>query len=192
MGLFPYAKNCGMRMRRECRERVPRHRLQRKSLVSNPGMHHGTCVTHVRRCMSGSLTRVGGENVPGIPGACTIRDFTYLARGLWFILCLYSCITRSIKVHITYLEFDFMQWHTSAWHWRIKWKDHETISSGKHPSNSYIRHLFDTYCSQITNCFFSFTDDSFESTIYFQERNESSCNQPPIVFCRSILHLERT
>ena len=26
--------------------------------------------------MSGSLTRVGGENVPGIPGACTTRNFT--------------------------------------------------------------------------------------------------------------------
>ena len=44
--------------------------LQRKSLVSDPGMHHGTCVTHVPWCMSGSLTRCGRENVPGIPGAC--------------------------------------------------------------------------------------------------------------------------
>ena len=33
-------------------------------------MHHGTCVTHVPWCMSGSLTCGGGENVPGIPGAC--------------------------------------------------------------------------------------------------------------------------
>ena len=48
----------------------PRRRLQRKLLVSDPGMHHGTCVTHVPWCMSGSLTRHGGENVPGIPSAC--------------------------------------------------------------------------------------------------------------------------
>ena len=48
----------------------PRRRIQRKLLVSDPGMHHGTCVTHVPWCMSGSLTRSGGENVPGIPGAC--------------------------------------------------------------------------------------------------------------------------
>ena len=48
----------------------PTHRLQRKPLVSDPGMHHGTCVTHVPWCMSGSLTCGGGENVPGIPGAC--------------------------------------------------------------------------------------------------------------------------
>ena len=52
-----------------------------KPLVSYPGMHHGTCVTHVPWCMSGSLTRGDGENVPGIPGACAIRNFAYLVRG---------------------------------------------------------------------------------------------------------------
>ena len=61
----------------------PHRRIQRKSLVSDPGMHHGTCVTHVPWCMSGSLTRGVGENVPGIPGACATRNFTYLARGPW-------------------------------------------------------------------------------------------------------------
>ena len=48
----------------------PRRRFQRKLLVSDPGIHHGTCVTHVPWCMSGSLTCGDGENVPGIPGAC--------------------------------------------------------------------------------------------------------------------------
>ena len=48
----------------------PRRRFQRKPLVSDPGMHHGTCVTHVPWCMSGSLTCGDGEIVPGIPGAC--------------------------------------------------------------------------------------------------------------------------
>ena len=68
-------------MRRGYRERFPRHWLQRKPLVNDPGMHHGTCVTHVSWCMSGSLTSSGGENAPSIPGACTTRNFTYLARG---------------------------------------------------------------------------------------------------------------
>ena len=72
-------------MRWECRERFPRHRLQKKPLVSNPGMHHGTCVTHVPWCMSGSLTHSCGENVPGIFGACATRNLTYLARGPWKI-----------------------------------------------------------------------------------------------------------
>ena len=48
----------------------PRRRFQRKSLVNDPGMHHGTCVTHVPWCMSGSFTCGDGESVPGIPGAC--------------------------------------------------------------------------------------------------------------------------
>ena len=48
----------------------PRGLLQRKPLVSDPGMHHDTCVTHVPWCMSVSLTCGGGENVPSIPGAC--------------------------------------------------------------------------------------------------------------------------
>ena len=61
----------------------PRRGLQRKPLVGDPGKHHSTCVTHVPWCMSGSLTRGGGENVPGIPGACATRNFAYLARGPW-------------------------------------------------------------------------------------------------------------
>ena len=84
--ILPDTENCGLRMRRECRERFPRHQLQRKPLVSDPGMHHDTCVTRVPRCISGSLTRGGGENVPGIPGACATRNVTYLARGPWDIL----------------------------------------------------------------------------------------------------------
>ena len=59
----------------------PRHRFQRKPLVSDPVMNHGTCVTRVPWCMSGSPTCSGGENVPGIPGACTTRNFAYLARS---------------------------------------------------------------------------------------------------------------
>ena len=65
-------------MHRECRGRFPRHRLQRKPLISDPGMHHGTCVTHMPWCMSGSLIRGGGENVLG-----AARYFTYLVRGPW-------------------------------------------------------------------------------------------------------------
>ena len=61
----------------------PCRRLRRKPLVSGPGMHHGTCVTHVPWCMSGSLTHGGGENVPGIPDACapTILPIWLEAHG---------------------------------------------------------------------------------------------------------------
>ena len=76
MGLLPDTYNCGLRMRRECRERNPRHRLKREPLVSEPSMHHGTCVTHMPWCMSGSLTRDGEENVPSIPCACVTSWIT--------------------------------------------------------------------------------------------------------------------
>ena len=82
-GLLPDTQNCELCMRRECRERFPRHWLQRKPLASDPDMHHGTCITHVPWCMSGSLTRDGGQNVPHIPGACATRNFTYMVRGPW-------------------------------------------------------------------------------------------------------------
>ena len=66
----------------------PRRRFQRKPIVSDPGMHHGTCVTHVPWCMSGSLTCGDGENVPGIPGACApaILRIWQEAHGPTFVL----------------------------------------------------------------------------------------------------------
>ena len=48
-------------------------------------------VTHVPWCMSGSLTRGGGENVPGIPGACATCNFTYLARGPCTLPMMHVC-----------------------------------------------------------------------------------------------------
>ena len=64
MGLSPDTQDCGLRMRRECQERFPHHRFQRKPPVSDPGMHHVTCVTHVPWCMSWLLTRSDGEMLP--------------------------------------------------------------------------------------------------------------------------------
>ena len=85
MCLLPDTQNWGLRMRRECQERFPRHWHQSKPLVSDPGMHHSMCVTHVPWCMSGSLTLGRGENVPGIPGACATRNFAYLVWGPWIV-----------------------------------------------------------------------------------------------------------
>ena len=70
-------------MRRECRERFLRHWFQRKPLVADPGMYHGTCVTW---CMSGSLIHGDGESVPGIPGAYATPNLTYLVRGPYKVL----------------------------------------------------------------------------------------------------------
>ena len=48
-------------MRREYRKRFPRHQLQRKRLVSDPGMHHNTCVTHIPWCRPGTDPRWRGK-----------------------------------------------------------------------------------------------------------------------------------
>ena len=70
----------------------PRRRFQWKLLVSDPGMHHGPCVTHVPWCMTGSLTCGDGENVPGIPGACApaILRIWQEAHGLNVHVCCSS------------------------------------------------------------------------------------------------------
>ena len=60
---------------------LPTSDLKGNPLVSDPGMHHGTFVTHVPWCMSGSLTRSGGKRFFDIPGTCATRNFMYLARG---------------------------------------------------------------------------------------------------------------
>ena len=80
-GLLPDTQNYRLRMRRECRERFPRHR----------GLAIQTCITARawRTCrdacrdrqLAVSLEVGDGENVPGIPGACTTRNFAYLVRG---------------------------------------------------------------------------------------------------------------
>ena len=68
--------------------------------VSDPDMHHGTCLTHVPWSMSGSLTsgffwsRVG-EKVPGTPGACATRTFKCLVRGPWLVCYLFVTVGRA-------------------------------------------------------------------------------------------------
>ena len=75
---YPIGKIAGCACAGNAGNIFPAHRLQRKSLVSHSGMHHGTCVTHVPWCMSVSLTRSGGETIPGV---CATPNFTYLVRG---------------------------------------------------------------------------------------------------------------
>ena len=107
-------------MRRECRERFPHHWFQRKPLVSDPGMHHGTCVTHVPWCMSGSLNRVGGKSDLCIPGSCATHNFTHLARGplcALYITCIYACIHMykhilTFKVLLTYFKILWSNYDT--------------------------------------------------------------------------------
>ena len=96
-----------------CRKRFPRPRLQRKPLVSDPGMYHGTCVTHVSWYMPESLTRGGRENVPGIHDACTTRNFAYLVRGQCTVLDLK--LTMSYFINMTLNTFPLI-WLCNSMH----------------------------------------------------------------------------
>ena len=81
MGFLPETYKCGLRMRRVYRERLLRHR----------GLAIPVCITARawRTCRDACRDRQlavsfevgGGENVPGIPGACAAHNFTYLVRG---------------------------------------------------------------------------------------------------------------
>ena len=57
--------------------------------VSDPDMHHGTCMTHLPWCIPGSLisgflwSRWRGKRSQH-SGACAIRNFTYLVKGPWY------------------------------------------------------------------------------------------------------------
>ena len=87
----------------------PRRRFQRKPIVSDRGMHHGTCVTHVPWCMSGSLTCGDGENVPGIPGACApviLRIWQEAHGGIWDLCnrCIHGPLTLPILVGPWYMK----------------------------------------------------------------------------------------
>ena len=115
MGLLPIA-GCA------CAEYVgnvfSRHRLHRRPLVSDPGMHHDTCVTHVPWCMSGSLTRGGRENVPGIPGACATRNLTYLARGPFkYSFVSYTHISPGCLTGTGPIRDDVIKWKHFSRYW---------------------------------------------------------------------------
>ena len=90
----------------------PRRRLQRKPLISEPDMHHGTIITHVPWCMSRSLTCGGGENVPGAYAPAIWRiwqDVHWVDRFImwhngycWigFLYILFDMLIKLIKLYI--------------------------------------------------------------------------------------------
>ena len=72
-------------------------------------MHHGTCVTHVPWCMSGSLTCGDGENVPGIPGACALAILRIWQEAHRVEKTLYGCTYCKICIIKISLVFIYCQ-----------------------------------------------------------------------------------
>ena len=83
-------------MRLECRERFPRHcGLAIPTYIT--ACASSTCRNACRdRSLSVSFEVGGEKNVPGIPGACEIRNFTYLGRGPCRYVFLYCLSTPRI------------------------------------------------------------------------------------------------
>ena len=90
MGLLPDTHHCYLRMRRECRVRF------------SPACAWYTCRDACRdRLLAVSFEVGGGENVPGIPGACATRNFAYLVRGPW---CMLKTVRSGIPVCIAHFD----------------------------------------------------------------------------------------
>ena len=107
-------------MRRECRERFPRHRFQRKPIVSDPGIHHGTCVTHVPWCISGSLIRSGGEKRSRHSWRMRNPQFSVSGKRHMWVKCSLVLGMRAICSTLVPLS-----WHESIspnmrlWKWKF-------------------------------------------------------------------------
>ena len=72
---------------------IPKIAFSPPPRVSDPDMHHGTCVTHVPWCMPGSLTngflwsRWWGKTFPAFPAHAQPTIFAYLVRGPCTVMC---------------------------------------------------------------------------------------------------------
>ena len=132
----------------------PRRRFQRKPLVSDPGMYHGTCVTHVPWCMSGSLTCGDGENVPGIPGACApailcIWKETH-AEHVFIIVTSYrpsGCINAPMK-HTIY--DGVIIWEHLSCYWPVVREIHRWTMNSPHIGQWRGALMFSLICVWIT------------------------------------------
>ena len=94
--------------------------------VSDPNMHHGTCVAHVLWCMPGSQTTgflwsQWRGNVPGIPGACATCNFTYLVRGPW--ISRHQCHFWSVCGEPRLLKCPWSSTDTTQFSWKKSSRD---------------------------------------------------------------------
>ena len=60
------------------------YRRQRKPLVIYPGMHYGTCVTHVLGCMPVSLIRSGVKTFPAFPAHVQPSSLRIWQEAHWY------------------------------------------------------------------------------------------------------------
>ena len=85
-------------MCRECRESFPHNKLQRKSLVSDPDMHHGTCDTHVPAVMHIEIANPQWRKKRS--QRMRHPQFYVSARGPWYDKSHGLAVGRTTRVHI--------------------------------------------------------------------------------------------
>ena len=103
MGLLADTQHRGLCKCRECRERFPRHRLQRKPLDSNPGMHH-VHVHHTRAVVHVGITKPQwrGKTFPAFPAHAqlAILHIWQEAHAIEIVILYFSSfITGMLKSH---------------------------------------------------------------------------------------------
>ena len=119
-------------------------------------MHHGTCVTHVPWCMSGSLTCGDGENVPGIPGACAPANLRIWQEAHAAHINPGTCFDNSsIQLHpITYiiLMLQIFCSTTLALFSKAPMPEFEFSINTLRPSDAYMRHYTRPSLVQMMAC----------------------------------------
>ena len=113
--------------------------------VSDPDMHHGACVTHVPRCMPGSLISgflwswLRKKSVPGIPWPCATHNFTYLVRGPFQEEDIYAGQDMRAFLHLSwYFERLTDLWVVSLTHWLTSMMSKTTYTTLK-MANTFIQ-----------------------------------------------------
>ena len=86
MGLLPNTSNCGYAYAGNAGNVFPAT-AGKQSRHASRHVRDARAVMHAGMANSRfPLNSTVGENVPGIPGACATRDFTYLVRGPWHVM----------------------------------------------------------------------------------------------------------
>ena len=144
MGLLPDTQNCGLRMRRECRERFPRHR----------GLAIPACITaRASRawCMSGSLTSgflwSRWREKRSRPSRC-MRNLQFYVSGKWPMgWTIFDC-GRAFSLHGEVMENSLKSLMKPAHHgekgnpnsWNPRSKDNGSLQ--KMMDQTYMLHNF--------------------------------------------------
>ena len=89
---------------------VPLTRYIKLRVVHALGIAILACITARASRKSGLLTRGGGKTVPGIPGACTTRNFTYMARGPCITADDIGSIHTATKVVVSRCMYEARGW----------------------------------------------------------------------------------